>query len=52
VRLRNGRDGPKYFLRDYRQILLADGYGGYNGVVAGNHDHARRVLGSCTQEAD
>jgi transposase len=31
-----GRDGPKYFLRDYNQVLLADGYGGYNGVVAGN----------------
>ena len=31
-----GRDGPKYFLKDYNQVLLADGYGGYNGVVAGN----------------
>jgi transposase len=31
-----GRDGPKYFLKDYRQVLLADAYGGYNGVVAGN----------------
>lgn len=31
-----GRDGPKYFLKDYSQVLLADGYGGYNGVVAGN----------------
>jgi transposase len=34
--LNRGRDGPKYFLRDYRQVLLADAYGGYNGVVAGN----------------
>jgi transposase len=34
--LHRGRDGPKYFLQDYRQILLADAYGGYNGVVAGN----------------
>jgi transposase len=34
--LSRGRDGPKYFLRDYNQILLADAYGGYNGVVAGN----------------
>jgi transposase len=34
--LNRGRDGPKYFLRDYQQVLLADGYGGYNGVVAGN----------------
>jgi len=31
-----GRDGPKYFLKDYRKVLLADAYGGYNGVVAGN----------------
>ena len=34
--LNRGRDGPKYFLKDYRQFLLADAYGGYNGVVAGN----------------
>jgi transposase len=34
--LNRGRDGPKYFLKDYRQLLLADAYGGYNGVVAGN----------------
>src|SRR5260370_23276328 len=25
--LNRGRDGPKYFLRDYRQGLLADAYG-------------------------
>src|SRR3974377_1019352 len=47
--LHRGRDGPNYFLRDYRQGLLADAYGGYNGVVAGNQmtragcwSHARR----------
>ena len=34
--LNRGRDGAKYFLRDYQQVLLADGYGGYDGVVAGN----------------
>jgi transposase len=34
--LNRGRDGPKYFLRDYQQVLLADAYGGYNGVVVGN----------------
>jgi transposase len=34
--LSRGRDGPKCFLEDYNQVLLADGYGGYNGVVAGN----------------
>jgi len=26
----------KEFLKDYTEILLADAYGGYNGVVAGN----------------
>jgi len=34
--LDRGRDGPKYFLKDYDQVLLADAYGGYNGVVADN----------------
>src|SRR6516164_2799795 len=34
--LNRGRDGPKYFLGDYQQVLLADAYGGYDGVVAGN----------------
>lgn len=34
--LNRGRDGPKYFLQDYNQVLLADAYGGYSGVVAGN----------------
>ena len=49
--LHRGRDGPKYFLEDYRQVLLADAYGGYNGVVAGNAitragcwAHARRKI--------
>src|SRR5271166_3798097 len=47
--LHRGRDGPKYFLKEYQQVLLADAYGGYNGVVAGNQitragcwSHARR----------
>ncbi|MBZ5525924.1 MAG: IS66 family transposase [Acidobacteriia bacterium] len=47
--LNRGRDGPKHFLKDYRQVLLADAYGGYNGVVGGNQitragcwSHARR----------
>lgn len=34
--LSRGRDGPKHFLKDYNQVLLADAYGGYDGVVAGN----------------
>src|SRR5499425_1358762 len=49
--LNRGRDGPNYFLKDYRQVLLADAYGGYNGVVAGNQitragcwSHARRKV--------
>ncbi len=47
--LNRGRDGPAAFLKDYAQTLLADGYGGYDGVVvsnrirrAGCHAHARR----------
>jgi transposase len=43
------RDGPATFLKDYKQILLADAYGGYDGVVVGNDitragcwAHARR----------
>jgi transposase len=49
--LNRGRDGPKYFLKDYGKVLLADAYAGYNGVVAGNEitragcwAHARRKL--------
>ena len=47
--LGRGRDGPTAFLGDFKNTLLADGYGGYNGVVvsnamrrAGCHAHARR----------
>src|SRR6202790_5345335 len=47
--LNRSREGPKGFLKDYTQVLLADAYGGYNGVVAGNTitragcwSHARR----------
>jgi transposase len=49
--LNRGRDGPKYFLENYRAVLLADAYAGYNGVVTGNAitragcwAHARRKL--------
>jgi hypothetical protein len=49
--LNRGRDGPRHFLGGYRQILLADGYGGYDGVVVGNEitrvgcwSHARRKV--------
>ena len=34
--LGRGRDGPMRFLKDFRQTLLADAYGGYDGVVVGN----------------
>src|ERR1700719_3251733 len=47
--LNRSREGPKEFLKDYTQVLLADAYGGYNGVGAGNAitragcwSHARR----------
>lgn len=43
------RDGPAKFLADYKQTILADAYGGYDGVVvksgitrAGCWAHARR----------
>lgn len=34
--LDRSRDGPLRFLKGYDQVLVADAYGGYNGVVAGN----------------
>lgn len=47
--LSRSRDGPARFLRHYKHTLLADGYGGYDGVVvcnditrAGCWAHARR----------
>lgn len=47
--LGRGRDGPVGFLKGYKQVLLADAYGGYDGVVVGNDitragcwAHARR----------
>jgi transposase len=47
--LSRSRDGPAKFLKDYKETLLADAYGGYDGVVvasgitrAGCWAHARR----------
>lgn len=47
--LGRGRDGPAAFLREYHHTLVADAYGGYDGVVVGNDitragcwAHARR----------
>jgi transposase len=34
--LDRSRDGPLRFLKDYDQVLVADAYGGYNGVVTNN----------------
>src|SRR5258708_19474420 len=31
--LNRGRDGPMTFLKNFKQTLLADAYGGYDGVV-------------------
>jgi len=49
--LRRSRDGPQEFLKNFTGVLLADAYGGYNGVVAGNDltragcwSHARRKV--------
>jgi hypothetical protein len=45
-----GREGPKGFLNDYTEILLAAAYGGYNGVVAATPSRVpevgRRRVGS------
>jgi hypothetical protein len=47
--LGRSRDGPARFLKGYRGTLLADAYGGYDGIVVGNDlvragcwAHARR----------
>ena len=49
--LRRTRDGPQEFLKNFTGVLLADAYGGYNGVVVGNGltragcwSHARRKV--------
>jgi transposase len=47
--LSRSRDGPQQFLKEFRNTLLADAYGGYDGIVliqdlrrAGCWSHARR----------
>lgn len=47
--LSRSRDGPATFLKNYNQVLLADAYGGYEGICiqkdiiqAGCWSHARR----------
>ena len=34
--LGRSRDGPATFLNNFKQTLLADAYGGYDGIVVGN----------------
>ncbi len=36
LHVESGPRRAEFFLKDYRQVLLADAYGGYDGVVAGN----------------
>ncbi|MGA3133835.1 MAG: transposase [Terracidiphilus sp.] len=50
--LSRGRDGPKCFLKDYRQVQLADAYGGYNGVVTGNEITRAGILGAHKEKSD
>jgi transposase len=52
------RDGPAGFLKDFRNVLLADAYGGYDGIVlnqalprAGCWAHARRKFVECQAAA-
>jgi transposase len=52
------RDGPATFLKDFRNTLLADAYGGYDGIVlnqelprAGCWAHARRKFIDCQAAA-
>ena len=53
-----GRDGPARFLTNFRGTLLADAYGGYDGIVlvqellrAGCWAHARRKFVDCQAAA-
>ena len=54
----HSRDGPARFLADFRNTLLADAYGGYDGIVltqelprAGCWAHARRKFIDCQAAA-
>lgn len=56
--LSRNRDGPAEFLKDFRSTLLADAYGGYDGIVlnqelprAGCWAHARRKFIDCQKAA-
>ena len=54
----HSRDGPTAFLKDFHNTLLADAYGGYDGIVltqelprAGCWAHARRKFIDCQAAA-
>jgi hypothetical protein len=54
----HSRDGPVRFLKNFRNTLLADAYGGYDGIVltqelprAGCWAHARRKFVDCQAAA-
>jgi transposase len=54
----HSRDGPARFLKDFRNTLLADAYGGYDGIAlnqelprAGCWAHARRKFVDCQAAA-
>ena len=54
----HSRDGPARFLQNFRNTLLADAYGGYDGIVlnqelprAGCWAHARRKFVDCQAAA-
>ena len=54
----HSRDGPATFLKDFRNTLLADAYGGYDGIAlnqalprAGCWAHARRKFVDCQAAA-
>ena len=56
--LGRSRDGPSAFLKDFTNTLLADAYGGYDGIVlekelprAGCWAHARRKFIDCQKAA-
>jgi len=47
--LNRGRDGPKYFLKDYRQVPLADCLWRVQRRGGRQRDHARRMLGALSR---
>jgi transposase len=46
------RNGPMEFLKHYKQTLLADAYGGYDGIVVGNDITILRKLPQASRETE